>query len=138
MKSVDIQSQKDKEAAKAYIDRLPSNKRYTLVIKQHREKRTLSQNNLFHLWCTCIADETGEDRERIKTVIKELFLGYKEVVVFNRRSFTLPSTSALDTKQMAEFMTKSQAWAASELGIILPLPEDQFYYQFVEQFKNRI
>lgn len=138
MKNFRITTPKDKEAVKAYLDRLPDGKHYDVVVKLHREKRTLSQNNLFHLWCSCIADETGEDKARIKILLKEMFLGYKEYGLFGHKTFSLPSTSALDTKQMSEFMNKVQVWASAEMGILLPVPEDEFFYQFEEQYKNRI
>lgn len=90
------------------------------------------------MWCSCIADETGEDKARIKILLKEMFLGYKEYGLFGHKTFSLPSTSALDTKQMSEFMNKVQVWASAEMGILLPVPEDEFFYQFEEQYKNRI
>lgn len=138
MENFRISASKDKEAVKTYIDRLPEGKRYDVIVKLHREKRTLSQNNLFHLWCSCIADDTGEDKTRIKILLKEMFLGYKEYGLFGRKTFSLPSTSDLDTQQMSEFMNKVQVWASAELGILLPIPEDEFFYQFEEQYKNRI
>lgn len=39
---------------------------------------------------------------------------------------------------MSEFMNKVQVWASAEMGILLPVPEDEFFYQFEEQYKNRI
>ena len=138
MKDFPIATPKAKDAVKAYIDRLPDGKRYDVIVKLHREKRTLSQINLFHLRCSCIADETGEDKARIKILLKEMFLGYREYGLFGRKTFSLPSTSALDTQQMSEFMNRVQVWASAELGILLPVPEDEFFYQFEEQYKNRI
>jgi hypothetical protein len=35
-------------------------------------------------------------------------------------------------------MNKVQVWASAEMGILLPVPEDEFFYQFEEQYKNRI
>lgn len=138
MQTLRISESRDKTAVKAYIDKLPEGKRYDVIIKLHREKRTLSQNNLFHLWVSCIASETGENKDRIKVALKEMFLGYRTHTTFGHTSYALPSTTELDAKQMSDFMNQVHSFAAAELGIVLPLPEDEYFYQFVEQFKNNI
>lgn len=42
----------------------------------------------------------------------------------------------LSTVEMSEFMTKIQADASSELGIILPIPDDRYFEEFYEQYKR--
>lgn len=132
-----IHSKGDKEAVKQYIDKLPDDKRFDIDIKLRRERRTIPQNSLLHLWLKCIEDETGQDRESVKRFCKEQFLGYKEVLLFGKQSLELTSTSSLNTLQFTLFIKKIQAWAASELGIVLPIPEDLIFQQFVEHYENR-
>ncbi len=137
MKTFKVQQKRDKEMVKSYVESLPDNKCYEIIVKQHRERRTLPQNSLFHLWCKCIEDETGQDAESVKRVTKEMFLGYNEVDVFGRKSYELTSTTKLNTLQMSQFMNKVQAWASSDLGIVLPIPEDLYFTHFVEQYRDR-
>ena len=40
----------------------------------------------------------------------------------------------LNTTQMTEFMNKIQADAASELGIMLPIPDDRYFEAFYQQY----
>lgn len=47
------------------------------------------------------------------------------------------STSKLNTNQMKTFMDKVQADAATELGINLPLPVDQYYKDFINEYLHR-
>ena len=85
------------------------NGRYRLRIERYTEPRTLSQNALMWLWFTCIERET-------------VIAG---------------GTSKLTTLQMTDFLRKVQADAATELGIMLPLPEDRYYEEFVSEYKHR-
>ena len=38
---------------------------------------------------------------------------------------------------MTDFLNKVQADAAAELGITLPLPEDRYYSEFINEYQNR-
>lgn len=127
----------DKEAVKEYIDKLPLDKKFEIDIKLRRERRTIPQNSLLHLWFKCIEDETGQDSESVKLLCKEMFLGYSEINIFGRVAYELISTAALNTLQMNEFMAKIQAWAASELGIILPIPDDLIFTQFYDNYRDK-
>ena len=133
-----IHTTKDKEAVKSYIDSLPEGKAYDVVIKLHREKRTIDQNRLLFLWLGCIANETGNDKDTLHEYFKQKFLGFEQrVMSFNREvTFISPTTTTLDTKQFTEYLNKIQEFASSELGIVLPLPEDAVFTQFYEPYKS--
>ena len=47
------------------------------------------------------------------------------------------STTVLNTIQMTSYLEKIKADAASEFGIFLPLPEDRFYQDFVQEYRHR-
>ena len=47
------------------------------------------------------------------------------------------STSSLSLEQMKEFLDKVQADAASEYGIQLPNPEDQFFEALAEEYSQQ-
>lgn len=99
-----------------------------------RKARSLSQNNLAHLWFGEISRWlTGHGREFAtpewcKDAMKHTFLGYEDVfdtdVVtgISTRRQTLRHTSKLDTGEMKLFMDLVYAWALDK-GLPLTIPE---------------
>lgn len=113
------------EEAHRAIDALDQSRKWVVEIKPHRKRRSLSQNALFHKWCQVIADETGEsDPENTKIVLKDILLPKKVIAVGKAERLVSPGTSTLSVGEMAEFMTKVQAFAATQLGINLPSTDD--------------
>jgi hypothetical protein len=133
-----INSDFDKLAVKQHIDKLPENKRYTIEITQKRENRTLDQNALYWLWLTCIEQETGNSKEDIHYYCKDNFLPKKEMTIAGEVVYIPESTTKKDTKQFSDYMNEVQVFAASELGIILPDPQDLIFESFYNEYKDRI
>ena len=111
------------------------NGRYKLKIERYTEPRTLSQNALMWLWFTCIERETGTDKLDVHDYYCNLFLR-RRTFIKGREMTIAGSTSKLNTIQMTNFLEKVKADAATELGIVLPLPEDMFYQEFIDFYKN--
>lgn len=112
------------------------NGRYRLKIERYVEQRTIPQNALMWLWFTCIERETGSDKQDVHDRYCMLFL--RRTVLFNGVEETVcRGTSQLNTLQMTDFMNKVKADAATEMGIILPLPEDRYYAEFINEYKDR-
>lgn len=109
------------------------NGRYRLTIERYTEPRTLNQNALMWLWFKCIEDETGTPGKETYNHYCRKFLSY----VNEWGEEVYDTSSHLNTKQMTEFLQKIQADAASELGIILPLPADRYYQEFINEYKYR-
>lgn len=109
------------------------NGRYKVTIERYTEPRTLSQNALMWLWFKCIEDETGTLSIEIYNHYCKKFLAY--VNDWGEEVYT--TSSHLNTKQMTDFLNKVKADAASELGIMLPLPADRFYQEFINEYKYR-
>jgi hypothetical protein len=121
------------------VKQLPDGKQYAVEIKVNRERRTIDQNRLYWLWLSCIMDETGEHKDALHEYFKQHFLGCDEYKVFNKQQITIPkSTATLDTKQMTEYLERIQQFASSELGIVLPNPEDRYWEEFYNHYKNFI
>lgn len=97
------------------------NGRYKVVIERYTEPRTISQNALMWLWFTCIEQETGTDKQDVHDYYCSLFL---------RR------TAVINGKE-TDFLNKVKADAAAELGISLPLPDDLYYQEFINEYKYR-
>lgn len=106
---------------------------YNLILKRVNEKRTINQNDLMWMWFRCIENDTGTDKNDIymyyckKFLCKVIRLGEKVEKVYE-------TSSMLNTAQMADFMNKIQADAASEFGITLPIPEDRYFEAFYQQY----
>jgi hypothetical protein len=129
----------DKRKVKDYIDQLPDGKQYIIEIKIKRERRTIDQNRLYWLWLSCIMDETGEYKDALHEYFKQHFLGCDEYKVFNKQQIAISkSTATLDTKQMTDYLERIQQFASSELGIVLPNPEDRYWEEFYNHYKNFI
>lgn len=109
------------------------NGRYKVTIEKVKQRRSIPQNSLMWAWFSCIEEETGTPKQDVHDYYCLLFL--PKIANINGKEVTMPGrTSDLNTEEMAEFMTKVQADAASELGITLPLPEDRFFEDFIEHY----
>lgn len=102
---------------------LDKSKRWRVVIEPYVRKRTKNQNNLYWQWCSLIADETGNDKDDIHEYLLAKFCPSKTVV--GGEEVTRESTRLLNTVEMKAYMDKVLAWAARDMNITLPLPEDE-------------
>lgn len=112
------------------------NGRYKVTIERYTEPRTISQNALMWLWFTCIEQETGTDKLDVHDYYCNLFLR-RTAVINGKETVIAGSTSRLNTLQMKDFLNKVKADAATELGISLPLPDDLYYQEFIDEYKYR-
>lgn len=112
------------------------NGRYKVTIERYTEPRTISQNALMWLWFTCIEQETGTDKLDVHDYYCNLFLR-RTAVINGKETVIAGSTSRLNTLQMTDFLNKVKADAATELGISLPLPDDLYYQEFIDEYKYR-
>lgn len=133
-----ITNPQDKQAVGAYIDSLPNGKRYDINIAVHRERRTIDQNRLLFLWINCISGETGQDKDELHIYFKHKFLDQDFIRVFGQQIYITPTTTTLDTKQFTDYLNNIRVFAATELGITLPNPEDAIWAQFYQTYNNYI
>lgn len=133
-----VTKSQDKRAVMAYLDRLPEGKTYNVTIVRHRERRTVDQNRLLWLWVNCISDETGQDKDDLHEYFKQKFLGFDTKTLWGVQVFKSVSTASLDTLQFTQYLERIRAFAAAELGIELPDPQDQYWDQFEQQYKDKI
>ena len=59
-------------------------------------------------------------------VLRQMFLPMKEIVVGTRSKMVPVSTTSLTTSEMSDYIDRVAAFAASELGLALPLPEEAY------------
>jgi hypothetical protein len=131
-----VVNEQTKKAAISYIEKLPEGKRYDVSVTLHRNRRSIPQNSLYWLWLGCISCETGNEVEDLHGYFKDRFLSRK-VEIFGDEYNTGTSTKKLNTSEFTAFLDKVQQFAAGE-GIILPNPEDLYFGQFYEQYKDFI
>ncbi|SUB63226.1 Uncharacterised protein [Plesiomonas shigelloides] len=125
------------------IQQLLNDGEYRLILKPWRNKRTLPQNSLFHMWCHEISDYllhwgwSFATPEWVKDAMKHTFLGYKEEertdVVTGEKVIVkvLIKTSDLDTGAMHYFMSKVEEWAFYK-GCLLTIPSNSEYMRIKE------
>jgi hypothetical protein len=101
-----------------------------LTVKRYVEKRSLSQNALFHVWCREMADHfkaANVNQDSMKELLKYKFLGTEDRVIGKT---VIPNqvrcTSKLDRGEMLHFMDEVQAWALDH-GVKLSCPQDSEY-----------
>ena len=106
---------------------------FRLQVKPWREKRSLPQNALFHLWMGEIREyliksgRTDATPEWVKRNLKNTYLGCEEVTYTDfitgakETSWEPRHTSLLDTGEMHIFMCKVEAWCA-QFGLALTIP----------------
>ncbi|ENK5371205.1 YbcN family protein [Enterobacter hormaechei] len=111
-----------------------------LQVKPWREKRSLSQNALSHMWYTEISNyliargKTFATPEWVKDAMKHTYLGYESkdrVDVVSGEVTTVQSlrhTSDLETGEMYIFLCKVEAWAMN-IGCHLTIPQSCEYQQ---------
>jgi hypothetical protein len=109
---------------------------YKLQLTNKRAKRSVNQNSLMWLYLECISQETGHERDDLHLFFKEKFLGWKKIVIFDEESVTLKGTSTLNTSEFTAYIDKIIIFAASELGITLPNPSDQYFDQFKDFYSK--
>lgn len=121
-----IKSESDKLAVISYVSRLPVGKEYevSIDILDGRPKRTSSQNKLLWMWYGVIAKETGNDVETLHKVFCSKFLGLDIVDVMGQKIAKPKSSSKLKTDEMKVFLDQIEAFAYSELNIVLPHPDE--------------
>lgn len=112
------------------------NGEYTVKIVRKTKPRTISQNALMWMWYTCMEEATGTRKEDFHDYYKAKFLS-RDVTVGNRWQRVVGSTTDLNTLQMTNYLEKVKADAATEFGIMLPLPEDRYFQAFVTEYRSR-
>ncbi len=104
-----------------------ADKQWDITIVPHRERRSLSQNALLWKWLEEVVkhvhEATGQDKDDIHEHLKQKFLTTK-ITEINGEISKRWSTKGLSKAEMSAYLDKIYAWATSEMGLLLPVPED--------------
>jgi len=127
-----IWSEKQREFALQQVRDMPidTNKPHVVTVAPFVKKRTNSQLAL--LWVRhaevskAVADYTGHSPEDIHEILKHKFLKPR-IVELGDTIVERYSTKGLTVQEMTEFMQRIEAWAQTELELVLASPEDRRY-----------
>lgn len=102
---------------------------FEVIVRPFKKQRTPPQNNLYWKWLEIIGEEIGYEKDELHDVLREKFLPFEEYEVCGVRRKRLTSTSdpEFKTNDMSDYMDRIERFAAQELGILLPRPDDQHH-----------
>lgn len=102
---------------------------FEVVIRPHKKKRSNPQNNLYWQWLGLLAKETGHTSEQLHEVFKRELLPRDYIVLAGVEKEVAKTTTKLSTAEFTDYLEQIAAFAATELGVYLPYPEDMQYQQ---------
>lgn len=117
---------------------------YRLILKPWKDKRSLSQNALSHMWYAEISEyliksgRTDATPEWVKRNLKRTYLGCEEitytdfVTVEKVTTYEPRHTSNLDTGEMHFFLNQVERWCA-QFGLALTIPHDSEYQKLKDK-----
>ena len=77
-------------------------KKQEVIIREHKNSRSVEQNNLFHAIIRVLAESTGHSVEEIKEYVSQEYLGSVEYTGLDGTPRTrVRSTSELDVEEMS-------------------------------------
>lgn len=91
-----------------------------VIVRKPQQPRSLKENNYY--WgviIKMISEETGAFPDDVHYELKRMFLKQS-----GDKIPVLISTTNLSTTDFEEFLSKVRIWAASELGIMIPQPNE--------------
>ena len=134
-----------------HADALSDGKPLVVRIDQKQEDRSKAQNRLYWLQLHFVEKQTGQDADSLHEIVKAKFvtkilmrdrdgfadmveairhlkaIGSKEYESIAAGVYKLISTTILDTKQFTDYLKLVEAYMLSELGIMVPVPDDLKY-----------
>ena len=132
-----LKTEIDRDMVIAYVRRLDLSKLFVVDITEKKSTRSISQNNLYWLWLTCIEFETGNNRNDLHEYFKEKLITPEIIEVFGEKR-ERRSTTSLNTLQFKHYLDHIQAFTSSELGIVLPDPESQYWDEFYSYYIDKL
>jgi hypothetical protein len=121
-----LRTDEQRDAIRDLVGKLDMSKPWSVTIEPYRKKRTNSQGALYFKWVGIIARETGNSQDDVHEALKAKFCPPRTVTLGDEERH-IRTTTKLTTGEMSAFMDAVHAFAASELAILLPIPEEMHY-----------
>lgn len=103
---------------------IKDNPNKTFRIEMMQEKRSLSQNALYHLYLGVIERETGNNSGDLHELFKRTLLPPRLIKVMGKELKIPSSTKTLTKSEFSDYMSKIEA----ETNILVPNPREAGYY----------
>jgi hypothetical protein len=97
-----------------------------VCIEDHKVRRSLNQNALYHKWITLLKAKTGYTHKELHWHLAMEILGPVEVTIGGKTREQPRSTADLSKVQFSEYLEQVQCFAAQELGVMLPWPDEEW------------
>ena len=98
--------------------------RVDLIVRKHQSKRSLDQNRLCWRLNTLIAEHLGYERNEVEQVHYALLALHYGTDDRLGVSVPIKTSSQMTTAEMSAYLDWVVRWAASEQGLVLPMPDD--------------
>lgn len=122
-----------------YLQSLDKSHKYVIEIKQHRDGRSLSQNNLYWMWLTVIVNETGQgtgdkksDCDKLHQKYRRKFLKQEEITEDGEVQYEILSTADLNTLEFTVYLNRIRQDVLDEFNIDLPDPKSVTYADWMK------
>jgi len=103
----------------------PQVEKAVISLKEDRMNRTQRQNALYWIWVQYLADQTGYTKDAMHDILRDKFLGYREVKAKDKTIRALRSTTDLNVDEFKEYLQEIDFFSA-DFGLQLPYPEDLY------------
>lgn len=127
-------TQLDLENVRLNLMSMSLDKPVEITIKEYVKNRSHAQNRLMHDWFNKMSEHyfltTGESYAPLawKELLKEKFLGFDMIELPDGTIKAITKhTSDCNTKELTEFLEKIDHYAVTELGLMLPKPDDLWW-----------
>lgn len=119
------------------LELVASGKRYRIIIKIWKDKRSIDQNSLNWMWCTEIAEQANKYSEEVITAedVHELYKGLfcpEKVKTVLGVKVKVKSTKLLDTGEMHFYLNQIEYDAHSK-GLTLTIPSNSEYKKLKDE-----
>lgn len=88
--------------------------------------RSLSQNNLYHLFLDVIERETGQNAEEVHEWAKRKFLQPREITVNGEKMKICGSTTTLNKTEFGDYLDKISS------AVEMPIPDTENYLREID------
>lgn len=127
-------TQSDLENVRLNLLSMSLDKPVEITIKEYVKNRSHAQNRLMHDWFNKMSEHyfltCGESYAPLawKELLKEKFLGFDMIELPDGTIKAITKhTSDCNTKELTEFLEKIDHYAVTELGLMLPKPDDLWW-----------
>lgn len=121
---IDFQKKESKQKLFEYLKGL--NSVYKLEIKKDKNNRSGMQNRYY--WgvvLKMIMEHTGDDKDDLHDYFKRKFLSYDKAIKATGEAYTRTrDTHDLDTGEFETYLEEIRRFAAVEIEIVIPLPNE--------------